>query len=53
MRIAAMLTAAAFCAGCTASESVRFVAKPQQKALMRDGQAALVLSGKRVPKKKR
>jgi hypothetical protein len=46
MRIAAVLTAAALCAGCSSSETVRFVAKPQQQALMRDGQAALVSRGK-------
>jgi hypothetical protein len=46
MRIAAVLTAAALCAGCAGSETARFVAKPQQQALMRDGQAALVSRGK-------
>src|SRR6516162_4358149 len=46
MRIAVILTAAAVCAGCAGSETVRFVAKPQQQALMRDGQAALVSRGK-------
>jgi hypothetical protein len=46
MRIVAILTAAALCAGCAGSETVRFVAKPQQQALMRDGQAALVSRGK-------
>jgi hypothetical protein len=46
MRIAAILTATALCAGCAGSETVRFVAKPQQQALMRDGQAALVSRGK-------
>jgi hypothetical protein len=46
MRIAAVLAAAALCAGCSTSETVRFVAKPQQQALMRDGQAALVSRGK-------
>ena len=46
MRIAVILAAAAICAGCAGSETVRFVAKPQQQALMRDGQAALVSRGK-------
>jgi hypothetical protein len=46
MRIAVILAAAAVCACCAGSETVRFVAKPQQQALMRDGQAALVSRGK-------
>jgi hypothetical protein len=37
---------AVLCAGCAGPETVRFVAKPQQQALMRDGQAALVSRGK-------
>jgi hypothetical protein len=46
MRIAVVVMGAALCAGCAGSETVRFVAKPQQQALMRDGQAALVSRGK-------
>lgn len=46
MRVLVWLGAAALCAGCASPETVRFVAKPQQEALVRDGQAALASRGK-------
>jgi hypothetical protein len=46
VRVLVWLGAAALCAGCASPETVRFVAKPQQEALVRDGQAALVSRGK-------
>jgi hypothetical protein len=46
MRIIATLALTTLCAGCVTTESVQFRARPQQEALTRDGQAALVSRGK-------
>jgi hypothetical protein len=42
MRIAFALLAASFCAACSTAETVQFVAKNDQRAVVRDGQPALV-----------
>ena len=42
MRIVFALALAAMCGGCVTNESVRFQAKAQQEALIRDGNPALV-----------
>jgi hypothetical protein len=42
MRIVFAFALAAMCSGCVTNESVRFQAKPQQEALIRDGNPALV-----------
>jgi len=42
MRVLVAIAAAALCSGCVTAETVRFQAKADQQALMRDGQAALV-----------
>jgi len=42
MRIVFALALAAMCSGCVTNESVRFQAKAQQQALVRDGNPALV-----------
>ena len=42
MRTMVAIAAAALCAGCVTTETVQFHAKPDQQAITRDGQAALV-----------
>jgi hypothetical protein len=42
MRIVLTIALAATCGGCVTKEAVRFQAKPQQEALIRDGNPALV-----------
>lgn len=42
MRRGAVLALAVFCSGCTTTETVSYVAKPHQQAIMRDGHSALV-----------
>lgn len=42
MRIALALSVAAFCAGCVTTETVQFQPLPDQQAIVRDGQPALV-----------